>query len=130
MKGIIAVNNLNYIGLKGGLPWKCSEDLAHFKKLTMDGNSVLVGWKTAQTLPELPGRYVFVYERHRTMSKYSQIDWCIGGKATYEKFCNLFDELHISHIDDYTEGDVPMPDFSKLNKGCKVYHYYFKPDAK
>jgi dihydrofolate reductase len=130
MKGIIAINNLSYIGLKGGLPWKCAEDLAHFKKLTMDGNSVLVGWKTAQTLPELPGRNVFIYKDGRkSMSKYSQIDWCIGGKATYEKFCNLFEELHISHIDDYTEGDVPMPDFSKLNKSCKIYHYYFKPDA-
>jgi len=125
MKAIIAMNNLNYIGLKGNIPWKSDEDLAHFKKLTM-GGSILVGWKTAQTLPELPGRIVIIYDKKRVKAKYSHLDWCIGGKATYERFCKFFDELHISHIDDYTEGDTLPPDLSKMNPKCKIYHYYFK----
>jgi len=35
MKAIIAINNKHYIGLKNQLPWKCDEDLEHFKRLTM-----------------------------------------------------------------------------------------------
>lgn len=125
MKGIIAINKAGYIGLNNNLPWKSSEDLQHFKKLTM-GGSLLVGYRTAQTLPKLPGREIVVHDRNDFNTNYDLVDWCIGGKATYEHFCDRFTELHISHIDDYTDGDTPEPDFRNLNPDCRVYHYYFK----
>lgn len=57
-----------------------------------------------------------------------KIDWCIGGKYTYERFCSVFTELHISHINDNTIGDVVVPNFALLNKDCKIYNYYFDTD--
>jgi len=123
MKAIIAVNNLGFIGLNEGLPWpKCKEDFKLFKSLTT-GSSVLVGYRTMKTLPPLKDRTVYMDFRD---SVRESIDWCIGGKKTYEKYASSFTELHISHIDDNTIGDTTFPDFSNLNPECKIFNYYFK----
>ena len=127
MKAIIAKNNKDFIGLDGNLPWKCSSDLTHFKHLTM-GSTLLVGWKTAQTLPKLKGRTVIVYDKNNTETDYTKADWCIGGKDTFDRFCDKFTELYISHIDDDTIGDTYFPRLEKLNVNCKIYHYYFNPN--
>jgi len=128
MKAILAVNNKGYIGLKGGIPWKCSEDLNHFKKETM-GGKLLVGYRTAQSLPKLPGREIVIDNKFSTENQsLTDVDWCIGGKATYEKFCHLFTELHVSLIDDNTVGDVMGPDLRNLNPKCVIFEYYFKKD--
>ena len=124
MKAILAVNNLSYIGLNGGLPWRCKEDFKHFKSLTMDCR-LLVGHNTAETLPMLKDRVVVLDDR--TFYDNKDIDWCIGGKRTYEKYASLFTELHISHIDDNSVGDTMFPDFKDLNPECKIFNYYFKP---
>lgn len=132
MRAIVAVNNLGFIGLNGGLPWKCKEDLRHFKNLTYGGN-LLGGYNTFLTLPELKGRLVIPDKRE--LSEVVKL-WikscpdliCIGGKLTYEKYCHLFTELHISHISDDTIGDTLYPDFLKLNPDCKIFHYYFEVD--
>ena len=123
MKAIIAVNNLNYIGLNNRLPWKCSEDLKHFKTLT-NNCSLLIGYNTFKTLPELKNR-IIIKEWELVAP---QADWCIGGKKTYEKYCHLFTELHISHIDNNTIGDIMFPNLSNLNKDCKIFNYYFKEE--
>ena len=122
MKAIIAVNNKDYIGLNGDLPWKSSDDLIHFKSLTM-GGKLLVGWKTSQTLPSLQGREVVILQED---TKLDEIDWCIGGRKTYEKLCDRFTELYISHINDDTIGDTFFPNLTNLNPNCKIYHYYFE----
>lgn len=126
MKCCVALNNLGFTGLNGELPWKSTDDLKHFKRLT-DGCTLLVGWKTYDTLPNLPGRKVIIDVRDELLEdKYiDKIDWCIGGRKTYDKYAHLFTELHISHINDNTEGDTPMFDVSKLNSKCKVFHYYY-----
>lgn len=126
MKAIIAINNKGHIGLKGTLPWRCSADLAHFKKETM-GGKLLVGYRTAQSLPKLPGRELMVFDRDSDVD-YTIADWCIGGKATYEQFCHLFTELHVSIIDDDTIGDVMGPDLRKMNPDCIIFEYHFKKD--
>jgi len=123
MKSIIAVNNLSVIGLNNGLPWRCKEDLQHFKKLTLN-STLLVGYNTFQTLPELKDRSIYCDSQWR--GKEFVTDWCIGGKKTYEKYCHLFTELHISHIDDNSIGDVMFPNLSNLNPECKIFNYYFK----
>ena len=124
MRAIIAVNNLGMIGLHNGLPWKCISDFRHFKKMTM-GGTLLVGHNTYQTLPNLEGRKIVLDDRKMIML-YDDIDWCIGGKKTYEKYCPYFEELHISHIDDNTIGDVVFPDFRQLNPECRVFNYWFR----
>lgn len=127
MRGIIAVNRLGYIGLNGRLPWKSFEDLQHFKKLTM-GGKLLVGYNTSNLLPKLPGREIIVDDDNNPNINYDEIDWCIGGKTTYEKHCHRFTELHISYINDETIGDMRMPDLIDLSEDCKVFHYFFNTD--
>ena len=124
MKGIVAVNKLGYIGLGGRLPWKSSDDLNHFKTLTM-GGTLLVGSTTARELPFLPGRKLIVYNRGMDLDL-SSIDWCIGGRKMYEMFMPHFNELHVSVINDYTVGDVKLPDTSNLPKTCKIFVYKFE----
>ena len=121
MKAIIASNNLNYLGLNNKLLWKSSGDMSHFIKLTM-GQRLLVGYNTSLELPPLKNRTIIVDTRDEMFDA----DWCIGGKKTYEKYCHLFTELHISHIDDNSIGDVMFPDFRNLNPECKIYNYHFK----
>lgn len=127
MKGIIAINRLGYIGLNGQLPWKSSEDLQHFKKLTM-GGKLLVGYNTSKLLPNLRGREIIIDDDNNPNINYDEIDWCIGGKLSYEKHCHRFTELHISHIDDITIGDTKYPYLKNIPHECKVFHYYFGVD--
>jgi dihydrofolate reductase len=56
------------------------------------------------------------------------IDWCIGGKKTYEKYCHLFTEMHISHINDDTDGNVLYPELKNLKPECKIFNYFFDTD--
>ncbi len=145
MKGILAVNNLGYIGLNSGLPWRSKADFAHFVERTA-GQTLMVGWNTLQTLPYLAGRriilamrfgdgpdifneYVYTDKSYKFLAgniSITEVDWCIGGKATYERFCGRFTELHVSHIDNNTIGDTVFPDFGELNPQCAVFNYYFK----
>ena len=61
MKAIIAVNNLGFIGLNGGIPWKSKQDMQHFAKMTKQGEgALLVGFNTNKKLPPLKGRIIQV----------------------------------------------------------------------
>lgn len=125
MKAIVAVNNLGFIGLGDKLLWYNKEDLKHFKKMT-EGSTLLVGYRTAQALPPLRNRTLITFDRREHSSThYYDADWCIGGKKTYEKFCDAFTELHISHIDNDDIGDVTFPNLSNLNPDCKIFNYHF-----
>ncbi len=126
MKGIIAHNALGIIGLNGEIPWKSSLDLKHFKNLTK-GGKLLVGFNTAIKLPPLIGRDLIIDDRLETIDT-SDIDWCIGGKKTYEKYCHLFTELHVSIIKDNTFGDTTYPNFKDINEGCKIFYYAYETD--
>ena len=143
MKAIIAVNNLGFIGLHNSLPWKSKEDLQHFQKLTKQshlGNEIpilVAGMNTFKELPELKGRRVIMplypdelpnnpESRKDMATDLNIVDWCIGGRKTYERYVRYFTELHISHIDDNTIGDCRFPDLTYLNKDCKIFNYYFK----
>ena len=121
MKAIIAVNNLGYIGLDGKLLWEFKEDLIHFKKMTLN-QSLVVGYRTSLLLPPLNRRNLIIDDRDDLVT---EVDWCIGGKRTYEKYCEYFDELHISYINDNSIGDTMFPDLRNLKKDCVVYRYYF-----
>jgi len=122
MKSIIAVNNLGFIGLNNKLLWKSSQDMSHFIKMTIN-QRLLVGYNTAQDLPKLINRTIIIDDRDELIT---DVDWCIGGKKTYEKYAPHFTELHISHIDNDDIGDIMFPDFRNLNPNCKIFNYYFK----
>lgn len=125
MKAIIAVNNLGFIGIGNKMLWHSSEDFKHFKEKTMGGR-LLVGYNTSLELPPLKGREVVIDTRGLWNPDIEVIDWCIGGKKTYEKYAHMFTELHISHIDNNYIGDVTFPDLSKLNSNCEIFNYMFK----
>ncbi|MCK9476341.1 MAG: dihydrofolate reductase [Candidatus Muirbacterium halophilum] len=124
MKAIIAVNCLGYIGRDNKLIWKSKQDLLHFKELTLN-QRLLVGYNTSTLLPKLKNREIIVDDMNKIIEN---IDWCIGGKRTYEKYCHLFTELHISRIDNYEIGDTLFPDLKNLNPNCKIFTYNFKCD--
>lgn len=121
MKGIIAVNTLGFIGKDGTLPWHCPEDLLYFKSVTY-GQSLLVGYNTLKTLPKLVGREIVVDRRGEFIM---DVDWCIGGKKTYEKYASHFTELHVSVVSNHVIGDTTFPDFSNLNPNCKIVEHSF-----
>jgi|TARA_B110000211_G_C14036565_1_gene534829 dihydrofolate reductase len=125
LKGIIAINNLGYIGKDNKLMWKSSEDLQHFKRLT-EGSRCLVGYNTNLELPPLTNRTIIVDTKDGIIEADRQnIDWCIGGKKTYEKYVKFFTEIHISHIDNNDIGDTMLP-MLLLDPDCKIFNYYFK----
>lgn len=127
MKLIIAKNNLGFIGLNGGLPWKCKEDLLHFKKLTW-GCKLLVGRVTYESLPKLPNRELIVVgSGYNTLESALSMkpDWVIGGKMVYEATYQYCDEIHMSIIGDNTVGDTLSSDFKNFNGD--IIKYYFKP---
>ena len=122
MKGIIAVNSMSYIGINNELLWKSQQDMSHFVKQTLN-QRLLVGYNTSLNLPKLKNREVIVDERDKEIT---DVDWCIGGKKTYEKYAKYFTELHISHIDNNDVGDIMFPDLRDLNPDCNIFNYYFK----
>jgi dihydrofolate reductase len=64
---------------------------------------------------------------HRDPNEYIlDVDWCIGGKKTYEKYCQYFTELHISYVNNNKIGDVRYPELKLLNPECKTFNYYFE----
>lgn len=125
----MALNNLHFIGLNGELPWRSSEDLKHFKKLTK-GCVLICGYNTLLKLPPLEGRVVLEATPELIQSIYDEPhlykdDWCIGGAKTYMKLAPLFTEFHISYINDDTIGDTFAPDLNLTKHGCKIYRYKF-----
>lgn len=126
LRAIIAHNTIGFIGKDGGLPWKSKKDLEHFKNLTI-GQKLLVGFNTAKSLPPLKGREIIVDDRSKIID-IDSIDWCIGGKKTYEKYCHLFTEIHISRIDNNDIGDTLFPNLQNINPYCKIFTYCFEED--
>ena len=56
LKAIVAISENSVIGKNGDLPWRISEDLKWFKKITL-GHTLLMGRKTWESLPgALPKR--------------------------------------------------------------------------
>jgi len=60
---VVAVGNGGVIGRLGALPWHATEDLSHFRELTM-GHHVVMGATTWESIGRpLPGRHIVVVSR-------------------------------------------------------------------
>ena len=114
MVTIILAHDKNYgIGKNGKLPWRVKEDLAHFKKMTY-GKDLIVGRKTAEELPPLKGRQVYVVSRSglsiEGALELSTNPVIIGGAEIYH-YCldnGLVDEIIVTEIDGEYECDTFM----------------------
>jgi dihydrofolate reductase len=129
---VVAVAKNGVIGRAGGLPWRLSTDLKHFKALTM-GKPILMGRRTWDSIGRpLPGRETIVVTRDRTFSAQGvhvahsietglelakeqaarlQADtiMIVGGS---DIFAALIDRAHIIHLTEVNlapEGDVVFP---------------------
>ncbi len=111
MKAIIACDPKGGIGYGGGLPWeKLQGDLPRFKALT-DGQVVVMGRTTWESLPKkpLPGRLNIVVSNSQIelpngAIKTTNINhfihyhnaWLIGGARLLESCWDIIDTIHLS----------------------------------
>lgn len=113
VKLIAAIGNFGQIGDKGQLPWYDRRDLKHFQQLTMGGLCV-VGKNTAHTLPELPGRNVYIWRREDDFNMFAERNghrdiWICGGAAIYKAWLPYVGMSVLTHIDFSIKTDTYMP---------------------
>lgn len=64
---IVATDFKNGIGKSGSIPWRCKEDMNHFKKTTIGNrnNAVIMGRKTMESIPNylLPNRFNIIVSK-------------------------------------------------------------------
>ncbi len=127
---IVAMARNRTIGVNNTLPWRCPEDLKHFKALTM-GHHMIMGRKTFDSIGKpLPGRTTVVVTRNNDL----KIDGCIiahslkeaiavcagddeifivGGAELYRQAISLVDTLYITEIQQDIDGDAHFPLFDR-----------------
>jgi len=127
---LVAMASNRTIGVNNTLPWRCPEDLKHFKALTI-GHHMIMGRKTFDSIGKpLPGRTTVVVTRNQDL----KIEGCViahsldeaiaacageknifivGGAELYAQAMPLADTLHITEIQKDVEGDAHFPAFDK-----------------
>lgn len=111
------------------MPWHFPEDLAHFKRLTID-SPVIMGRRTWDSLPPrfrpLPGRRNIVLTRQAgwnapgasvagtlpaalELAAGAQAIWVIGGAQVFALAMPLATRLTVTEIDANFEGDTHAP---------------------
>jgi len=127
---IVAMAQNRTIGVNNSLPWRCPEDLKHFKALTM-GHHLIMGRKTFDSIGKpLPGRTTVVVTRNPTLridgcvmarSLEEAIAYCagddeifiVGGAELYAQALPLADTLYITEIQQEVAGDAHFPEFDR-----------------
>ena len=125
---IVAVSENLAIGYKNALPWHISEDLKHFKQITIN-HSVVMGRKTFESIGKpLKERRNIVISRDRTMkiegvevvnslgeaihrTKNENEIFIIGGEQIYKMAMPIATNLHITKVYCTVEGDAFFPTF-------------------
>ena len=118
---IAAMAENRAIGIDGRLPWRSRGDLQHFKLFTQ-GKTILVGRKTYESLPPLPGRRVIVMSRSRiagaeTVSSLDEVAGDVvvaGGAEIYRLALPSCASLTLTVIHQSPEADTFMPPFEHL----------------
>jgi len=127
---LVAMARNRTIGANNTLPWRCPEDLKHFKAITM-GHHIVMGRNTFDSIGKpLPGRITVVVTRNRELS----IEDCIiahslqeaiaasagdeeifivGGAEVYAQALPLADKLYITEIQMDVAGDAHFPELDK-----------------
>jgi dihydrofolate reductase len=120
------------IGRAGALPWRLSEDLKRFKRLTM-GHHLVMGRKTYESIGRpLPGRTTIVITRNLAqlqptlpegVQAASSLDeaiqrcgddpeiFVIGGGEIFGEALERADRAYVTWIDAKIEGDTFFPEF-------------------
>ncbi len=127
---IVAMARNRTIGINNTLPWRCPEDLKHFKALTL-GPHMIMGRKTFDSIGKpLPGRTTVVVTRDQNLkiegcvvahSLQDAIAACkndnevfvVGGAELYALALPFVDTLYITEIQQDVDGDAHFPEFDK-----------------
>lgn len=120
------------IGYKGKLPWSLPNDLAFFKKTTLN-HPMVMGKRTFESFPGLlPKREHVVLTHDKGLAKkaettdnltvfndldklkswlrsQSQEVFIIGGATLFKEFIPEVDRLYVTEIEHTFEGDTTMP---------------------
>ncbi len=122
----VAASTNNVIGVEGELPWKISDDLKRFKRLTM-GKPIVMGRLTWESIGHpLPGRQNIVITRQpdfaadgcdavtsptaalRAAGDVDEI-MVIGGQQIYELFLPKASRLYLTRVHADIDGDAFFP---------------------
>jgi dihydrofolate reductase len=128
---IAAVAANGIIGAGGRLPWHLSEDLKHFKRLTL-GHPVIMGRRTWESLDQrpLPGRENIVVTRTAgfdapgaavanslpaalALCAGEAVAFVIGGERLFAEALPLAAGLALTEIHRDYEGDTRFPPFER-----------------
>lgn len=131
---VVAMAENRVIGRGNALPWKISEDLKNFKKITM-GKPILMGRKTYASIGRpLPGRTNIVISRDdafaaegvkiapqltAALAKARAEDpkeiMIIGGAQIYELALPIADRIYLTEVHETIEGDAWFPKFDRAD---------------
>ena len=142
---IVALDENNLIGKRGGLPWKLPADLKHFKEITT-GHTIIVGMKTYKSIGKpLPNRTNIVISRNNqnipgciTVKSVTEAieaapdnkgTFVIGGAEIYSQFLPLAQRIYLTQIHHRFEGDIFFPKLN-LSEWREVERQDFDPDEK
>ena len=125
---VVAVARDGVIGRDGDLPWHYSEDLRHFKRVTL-GHAVIMGRRTYESIGRpLPKRTNIVLSRQSELSiqgcevvatleaalrraREEDPEPCIiGGAGVYGAALPLATRIHLTQVDIEVEGDTYFPE--------------------
>lgn len=127
---VVAIAENNVIGKGGGLPWRITGDMAHFKSVTM-GKPVIMGRKTWESLPRKPlpgrpnivvtsnrkfkaegaevtddlGQALMLARKHAAKLNVDEIS-VIGGAQIYEALLGKADRIYLTEVHFAPEGDA------------------------
>jgi dihydrofolate reductase len=128
---VVAHTQNRVIGRDGDMPWRLSNDLKHFKKLTV-GHSILMGRKTFESIGRpLPGRQSIVLTRSTSfehagitvahswdeaVQRAMQCEdydtselFVVGGAQIYEMALPHVHRIHSTEIHTQLDGDTLFP---------------------
>lgn len=118
------------IGKGDALPWHISEDLKHFKKITM-GKPIIMGRKTHESIGRpLPGRENIILTRDNSYqaegctvlhSLEYIFEYCkdvdevmiTGGAEIYKLALDKISSLYLTEVHTEVEGDTYFPEFDR-----------------
>ncbi|MDB5237110.1 MAG: Dihydrofolate reductase [Parcubacteria group bacterium] len=136
---VVALGKDNVIGKDNGLLWHLSDDLKHFKAITL-GHPVIMGRNTWESIPKkyrpLPGRTNIVVSRNESFDALGAITarslddaleqsklaegaeeiFIIGGGQLYAAALPQTDRIYLTLVDDDTPGTVFFPDYSDFTE--------------
>ena len=135
---LVAVSNELVIGVDNDLPWNLKDDLAHFKKYTLN-KVIIMGRKTyesigrplpnrinyviSRTIKEIDGAHVFnnleeamlSAEKHNKNLDIENEIVIIGGGYLFEETLPILNKLVITKVDCNVAGDVYYPKINMKN---------------